>query len=546
MKTIITIKKSDYPAPAKAYYRQQSSAKSTTREIALFLTGLLLIPAAVFAQFQIADIFSDNMVLQRDQPVHIWGKGNPGDTVLSGFATEEKSCIIKADSSWSVYFKKQKANAAPQIIYIKNRKETIELKNILIGDVWVCSGQSNMEWPMIKEMHFKEEIKYANQPLIRLYNPAPAGRYVYGVAYTDSLNKRLNTEDFYADADWQQCDSNTVKPMTAVGYYFAKHIVASENVPVGLINLSIGGAPIETFISRDALQNSKQFSVKVKGNWLENNNLPEWVRERAKQNVGNNVNGYGDDLGLNHAYKPGFAYAGGVAPIIAMPIKGILWYQGESNALELPRVEEYRNLLHLMINDYRQKWLPCLPDRQAAAPEGKQPAMPFYWVQLSSIDTAKYPSHYWPQFRDEQRKLLDEVKNGGMAVCSDIGFKNDVHPTNKKTVGERLARWALHYTYKRNIVPSGPLPLHAKYINGNIVITFRYTAEGLRTSDREAVTGFSINGKEETKATIQKNKIIIAAKEKPAFIYYGWQPFTNANLVNSEELPASTFKINVL
>ena len=539
MKAIITIKKSNYNVPGKACHQRLSSVKSNTREIALFLTGLLLIPAAVFAQFRVAEIFSDNMVLQRNRPVHIWGKGDPGDTVWISFSKEEKTGIIKADSSWSVYFKKQKANAVPQSIRIKNRNAAIELKNILIGDVWLCSGQSNMEWPMVKEMHFKEEIKHTNQPLIRLYNPVPAGRYVYGIAYPDSLNKRLNTGDFYADADWQQCDSNTVKPMTAVGYYFAKHIVASENVPIGLINLSIGGAPIETFISREALQNSKQFSAKVKGNWLENDNLPEWVRQRAKQNVGNNVNGYGDDLGLNHAYKPGFAYAGGVAPIISMPIRGIIWYQGESNSLELPRVQEYRNLLHLMIDDYREK---CLPAAQA----GKQPAMPFYWVQLSSIDTAAYQSHYWPQFRDEQRKLLDEVKNGGMAVCSDIGFKNDVHPTNKKTVGERLARWALYNSYNKDIVPSGPLPLHAKYISGNIVITFRYTAKGLHTRDGKAITGFSINGTTETKAIIQKNKIIIAAKETPSFIYYGWQPFTNANLVNSEDLPASTFKIEVL
>jgi sialate O-acetylesterase len=502
------------------------------KKVWLLLTAILYIPAVVSAQFRMADIFSDNMVLQRNRPVHIWGKGNPGDTLFAGFAKEEKTCIVKADSTWSIYFKKQKANAAPQTIYIKNSRETIALKNILIGDVWLCSGQSNMEWPMAKEMHFKEEAKHTNNPLIRLYNPTPVGRYVYGIAYPDSLLKRLNTESFYSDMDWQPCDSNTVKPMTAVGYYFAKSIVASENIPVGLINLSIGGAPIEAFISRETLQNSGQFSAKVKGNWLENDHLPEWVRERAQQNIGNNINGYGDDLGLNHAYKPGFAYASGVEPVIVMPIKGILWYQGESNSLEPARVEEYQDLLHLMIDGYRDKW--------------KQPSMPFFWVQLSSIDTATYQSRHWPQFRDGQRKLLDEVKEGGMAVCSDIGFKNDVHPTDKKTVGERLARWALHYTYKKkNIIPSGPLPLQAKYINGNITIRFRYK-KGLRPDSGKTVTGFSINGKTETKATIQKNRIIIAAKEKPAFVYYGWQPFSTGNLVNSEGLPASTFKIEVL
>lgn len=537
MKTIIAIHKTHYTAQRKHFF--WPFAESTAGRMALFLTGLLFIPPVVFAQFRAADIFSDNMVLQRGQPVHIWGKGKPGDTILAGFSGEERTAIVKADSSWGLYFRSHNANAVPQTICIKTGRETIAFKNILVGDVWLCLGQSNMEWPMIKEMHFETEIKHADQPLIRLYNPEPAGRYVYGVPYPDSLLRRLNTELFYSDVEWQQCDSNTVKPMTAVGYYFAKYIVASENVPIGLINLSIGGAPIETFISRKTLENDKRFAAKVNGNWLKNANLPEWVRERGKQNVGNNPNGYGDDLGLNHAYKPGFAYAAGVAPIIPMPVRGVLWYQGESNSLELSRVEEYRSLLHLMIDDYREKW-------RSAGQTGKQPGMPFYWVQLSSIDTAMYQSRYWPRFRDEQRKLLDEVKNGGMAVCSDIGFKNSVHPTDKKTVGKRLARWALYGTYNKNIVPSGPLPLRAKYINGNIVITLRYTAGGLRTSDGKALTGFSVNGKTEVKAAVEKNRIIIASNEKPLFVYYGWQPFTTANLVNSEGVPASTFKIDVL
>ena len=497
----------------------------------LFLMSIFFTPVVAVSQLQVAKIFSDNMVLQREQPVHIWGKDIPGKQVTVLFAKENKTAIAKADSSWNVYFTKQKAGPRPQSIVVESDNERIELKNILIGDVWLCSGQSNMEWAMSKEMHFKDEVSHADQPLIRLYNPSPAGRYVYGQAFTDSLNKRLNTKDFYHDVDWQLCDSNAVKSMSAIGYYFAKNIVESEDVPIGLINLSIGGASIETFISRATLQNSKQFAAKVKGNWLENETLPEWVRERGKQNIDANKNGYRDDQGLNHAYKPGFAYASGVEPIIMMPIKGVLWYQGESNSLELARVKEYGDLFHLMIDDYRAKW--------------KQPAMPFYWVQLSSIDTSKYKSQYWPQFRDEQRKLLSEVKNGGMAVCSDIGSKNDVHPTNKKTVGERLARWALNKTYKKIIVPSGPLPLQARYNNDKIVISFQYCANGLETADSQPVRGFSLDGKTEITAEVQKNTIVIPVKEKPAFVYYAWKAFTDANLVNSELLPASTFKVEV-
>jgi sialate O-acetylesterase len=491
---------------------------------------ILFIPFIAEAQLHAAKFFSSNMVLQRDMPIHIWGKGVPGKKVIIQFAVKTIEDAIKSDSTWSIYFPAQKTNITPQSIIIISGKEKIELNNILIGDIWVCSGQSNMEWPMGKEMFLKDEIKQAHQPLIRLNNPPPAGRYVYGVEYTDSLNKRLNKEEFYLWGEWQSCDSNTVKPMSAVAYYFAKSIVAKENIPIGLINLSIGGAPIETFISREALQNSKQFSAKVKGNWLENDHLPEWIRERAKQNVGNNINGYGDEMGLNHAYKPGFAFQCGIEPLLLMPLKGIIWYQGESNSLEEARVNEYRDLLHLMIDDYRKQW--------------KQSGMPFYWVQLSSIDTANYKSQYWPQFRDEQRKLLSEVRNGGMTVCSDIGFKDNVHPTNKRDVGERLARWALNKVYGQNIISSGPLPLTAKFVKDKVIISFQY-AKGLATSDDRPARAFSINGQADIAAVIQLGTVIITTKEKPGYVYYGWKPFSDGNLVNSEKLPASTFKLKV-
>nr|WP_294908744.1 sialate O-acetylesterase [uncultured Lacibacter sp.] len=206
-------------------------------------------------------------------------------------------------------------------------------------------------------------------------------------------------------------------------------------------------------------------------------------------------------------------------------MKGVLWYQGETNAEEIERVNEYRSLMKLMIDDYRRQW--------------KQPSMPFYWVQLSSIERP-----LWPMFRDEQRKLLADVKNSGMAVCSDIGSKNDVHPSNKKDVGERLARWALHQTYKRSIVPSGPLPVKAVYKNGQVMISFRY-ADDLQTTSQEPLNGFSVDGKTIIAAMISGNKVMIPVKEKPGFVYYGWQPYSDGNLLNAVQLPASTFKLQV-
>ncbi|HEX6847790.1 MAG TPA: sialate O-acetylesterase [Chitinophagaceae bacterium] len=470
------------------------------------------------------------MVFQRDQPIHIWGNAVPGKTIVVSFGKESKSLKVNPDSTWHIHLNKQKANVDPQVLNIFCGSEKISLQNTLIGDVWVCIGQSNMEWPMMKEMHFKEEINNSHQPLLRFYNPAYTGKNIFGTTFTDSVIQRLNKERFY-EGEWQQSDSNTVKTMSAVAYYFGKEIAGKVKVPVGLINLSIGGAPLETFIDKEVLKNNQQFSAKVNGDWLNNEALPVWIRERGRQNLGAIWNVEADEYGKNHAFKPGFAYSGGIEQIIPMPVKGILCYQGESNAQEIERVNEYAALSTLMIDDYRRKW--------------EQPQLPFYFVQLSSIDTTKYKGQLWPEFRNEQLKMLELIPNSGMAVCSDIGAKDDVHPTNKKDVGERLARWALNRTYKQNIVPSGPLPMGAKYEKGKVIISFQYMAKALKTVDGDKLKGLSLNGKTDVEAVIRGTTILIFTKTKPAYVFYGWKPFSDGNLVNSENLPASTFKIKV-
>lgn len=494
-------------------------------------TAILFCPLLSTAQLKIAEIFSSNMLLQRDMPIKIWGKGMPGSSISVSFSNTKRNTVVINDSVWLVTFPKQKASTHPQTVIVTSGAERIELKNILIGDMWICTGQSNMEWPMIKEQHWKNEKHNANQSNIRLLNPPPAGRNVFGVPYTDSLIRRLTKERFYDWNGWQQFDSNSVKLMSAVAYYFAKKVYQETGVPIGIINLSIGGAPLETFIDKDVLKKRGQFSGKVNGDWLDNTALPVWIRERGRQNVGTLKNVPADENGKYHAFKPGVAYEAGIQPLLSLPIKGILCYQGESNAQETERVNEYVALSKLMIEDYRKKW--------------RQPQLPFYYVQLSSIDTVKYKGQLWPQFRNEQRKMLDIIPNSGMAICSDIGAKDDVHPTNKKVVGERLARWALNKNYKQNVVPSGPLPLHAKYINGKVVIIFQNMGKGLKTSTGEKLSGFSIDGKSEVEAVIGDSEIIIFTDKMPSFVYYGWKPFSDGNLVNSENLPASTFKIKV-
>jgi sialate O-acetylesterase len=490
----------------------------------------IVLPIICPAQIKPAKIFTNNMVLQRHEPIRFWGKARPGESLTVLFAKEKRNVLVQNDSSWTAIFNAQKSNSKPQSVIFQNEDEKIELTNILIGDVWLCIGQSNMEWPMVKELHYKEELAESNQTNLRFYNPSYAGKNTFNVPFSDSIIKALTPENFYK-GQWQICNTNSFKQMSAVGYYFGKTISTETNVPIGIINISIGGAPLEAFISLGSLKNSKQFNKKTNGDWLLNNSLSEWIRERGKQNIGGLKNVPNDENGNNHAFKPGFAYQSGIEPILNMPIKGILCYQGESNAQELERVKEYADLSALMINDYRKQW--------------KNPNLPFYYVQLSSIDTVKYKGQLWPNFRDEQRKMLQLIPNSGMAVSSDIGFKNDVHPTNKKYVGERLARWALNNTYHKKILPSGPLPIQAHYKNNQLIIKFRFSGDSLLSSDGKTLRGFSVDGINECNASIENKTIVISMKERPLFIYYGWKSFTDANLVNSEKLPASTFKIKV-
>lgn len=474
--------------------------------------------ALLAAHLQLAAIFTDNMVLQRGQPVHVWGHGTPGERVRAEMRNLHASAIVGRDCSWSCYFPAQEADSVGCELRVVSGGDRVCIRNILIGDVWICIGQSNMEFPMSGERHFSEEKADAGQSLIRLYNPTYIGKNVYGRSFTDSMLQHLTAAAFY-QGGWSVCDSTTVRTMSAVGYYFGKAIVSREHIPIGLIHLAIGGCPIETFMSRDVLQ---KFPGKLDSPWLENSSLPVWVRERGKENVG--------ARGDAHGYKPGFAFAAGIAPLLPMPVRGIIWYQGESNSQEPGRVEEYPRLQQAMVGDYRKKW--------------GQPHLPFYWVQLSSIDTAGYKSRYWPAFRDGQRRLLADIADGGMAVCSDIGARDNVHPTDKRTVGQRLARWALHDVYgEKGIIVSGPLPLRAFYVRDTVTIFFQY-ARGLRTADGGSLRGFSVDG-HPVAAFVHGDRVVLPVSERPVAVYYGWEPYTDANLVNGVSLPASTFKLSI-
>ncbi|MCB0374152.1 MAG: sialate O-acetylesterase [Muricauda sp.] len=496
---------------------------------AKIITGFLFLwgTQAVSAQFKLPSLFTDHMLLQRDQPIHVWGWGQPRDTVEITFDGETQTVVVKPDTSWDIYLKPRRASSTGQSLRIRHGGGQYTLEDILIGDVWLCLGQSNMEWPLWKEMHYSDEVIKTDQRLLRFYNPTYAGKNVYNETFGDSIINRLEADRFY-QGQWEVSNPETAKDMSAVGYYFGQMILNEVSVPVGLVNLAIGGAPLETFVGVATWSASKEHQGKVAGNWLYNNELPVWVRERGMRNLKRAKHVPMDGSGPNHPYKPGFAFEAGVRPMFDLSIRGIIWYQGESNAQEVERVHEYTALQRLMVEEYRKGW--------------GNPQLPFYWVQLSSIDTTNYKGHLWPEFRDGQRRLLSMVSHGGMAITSDIGAKNDVHPTNKKDVGERLARWALHGAYGRTIVPSGPLVKSVVFKKDRLIVAFEH-GKGLASSDGKALRGFSLDGHHPVPAEIWDGKVIVPVQDRPKFLYYGWQAWTMGNLVNSDRLPASTFRM---
>lgn len=497
-----------------------------------WLCLLLLAPAMASGQklFSIDRTFTDHMVLQRGRSIAVTGRALPGSDVRVRFDVHEASATAGADSVWRALLPRLSASPDPADLIAYAGSDTLRVRDLLVGDVWVCLGQSNMEWPMAREAHFREEVPQAAQPLIRFYDPAYAGKGIFGTPFTDSVARRLRPGAFL-EGGWQRADSVSFRILTAVGWYFARSVVASEGIPVGLLNLSVGGAPLEAMMGLDAMASDARFSPKLQGDWLLNESLPVWVRERGRQNVGSLPGVPTDAMGPAHAFKPGFLHEASIRPVQSLPVRGLLCYQGESNAQEPARVEEYPELFVRMVEGLRREWG---DDR-----------LPMYYVQLSSIDTLRYKGRHWPEFRDGQRRILERLPYSGMAVCSDHGLPNDVHPTEKRAVGERLARWALHDTYHRRITSSGPLPRSARFRDGRVVVRFRHARGGMRTSDGQSLWGFSLDGRVPAAARIRKARVLIDAPSRPTHVYFGWKPFSDANLVNREGLPASTFKIEV-
>lgn len=468
---------------------------------------------------QLSPLYTDYMVLQHGCPLTIHGTANAGEKVTVSIAHQRQQTKAASDGQWSVSLHPLKAGG-PYTLTIYTDKQKLQYNHVLSGEVWLCSGQSNMEFMLRASATAKEDLSMADNDNIRLFDMK--GRWpTYAVEWESAVLDSINHFQYYTHPTWTASTSKAAASFSAIAYTFGKMLQDSLHVPVGLICNAVGGSPTEAWIDRNTLTHH---FPSILHNWRENDLIQDWVRGRASLNIKKAT-----DKSQHHPYEPCYLYETGIRSLEQYPIKGVIWYQGESNA---HNEEAHEKLFKLLIDSWRKNW--------------RSESLPFYYVQLSSLNR---PS--WPEFRDSQRRMMSEIPYTGMAVSSDQGDSLDVHPTHKRAVGERLACWALNKTYGMSqVVPSGPLFRHADFLENTVYITFDY-GDGLKSSDGLPLRTFEIAGREGIyyPAIVQietgRLKVYSENVKQPCSVRYGWQPFTRANLVNRAGLPASTFKAEI-
>ena len=475
-----------------------------------------------FGGLSLPAIYSDNMVVQQGQPFVVSGTADAGKEVSVRFGKQRIIKKAAEDGTWRVMFTPMEADGESYKLTVECGKEKKEYKNLVIGEVWLCSGQSNMAFMVKESSHIEQSLANVKNRDIRLYDMKPRV-FTDNIEWDSASLVALNNHDYYRPTTWQLQNEQNAKDFSAIAYHFGAMLADSLGVPVGLICNAVGGAPAEAYIDRKTLE-FHPVLVDILYNWKENDMIQDWCRGRAKKNIAKSTNNM-----QRHPYEPCFLYENGIMPIAGYPIKGAIWYQGESNA---HNVELHEVIFPTLVESWRKTW--------------DNPEMPFYFVQLSSINR---PS--WPHFRDSQRRLAAEIPNCDFAVSSDKGDLWDVHPKEKAPVGERLARLALNQTYgMSHVAQHGPTPVRMFSFNGRTVIEFENATE-LKTSDNNVLRGLEIADKTgpfsevdaKTEVKFKGNRIII--EREGHRVRYAWKPYTDANLVNEAGLPASTFEIEV-
>jgi sialate O-acetylesterase len=516
------------------------------------LAIVTVISSSLYAEVKPNPLFTEGAVLQRGQPVPVWGTARDGETVTVEI-DNQKAITTAADGKWRVNLGPLK-EGGPLTLKITG-DNSVTITNLLVGEVWVCSGQSNMEFSFARAHNAKEEGPKAAYPKIRMFT----------VMKTTAAKPLAE-----AVGRWVECSPQSVNGFSAVGYFFARDIHNKLGVPVGMIHTSWGGTPAQAwtslegfgtdpelkeyvdyatqrFASYDAdtatyAAKQEEFNSKAK-EWDETvgkahaEAMKSWIEATAQAKKDGqplppqpspssprprgprNPNGVSRD--------PTTLFNGMVAPIIPYGIKGAIWYQGESNA---NKPKQYLTLFPAMIADWRARW--------------KQGDFPFFFVQIAPYNGKP------PEIREAQFLTLAKVKNTAMAVTTDVGDANDIHPPRKETVGQRLALAARALAYGEKIEYSGPLYESMTAADGQITLRFKHVGGGLIAKDGE-LKGFTIAGEDKNfvpaQAKINGSSVIVSAEgvANPKAARYGWSNVPDVNLFNQEGLPASPFRTDV-
>ncbi len=480
------------------------------------------------ADVRLPALISDHAVLQQGMAVAIWGTAENGESVTVKFRGQQVSATAAADGKWRVLLDPMDAGGPFEMTI--SGHNSITLRDVMVGEVWICSGQSNMEWPVSRAMNSEQEIAQAGNPRIRFLTVKRA-----------VSDKPL--ED--VSGSWELSTPESVKEFSAVGYFFGREIQRSIEAPVGLIDSSWGGTPAESWTS-DAALRADRFLDPILWQWKRTlaeypsakqryeRQLKEWEEQSARARAeGKPVpQRPAPPQGPGHPWTPSGLYNAMIAPLIPLAMRGAIWYQGESNARPY-RSFEYRRLFQTMIEDWRRAW--------------DQP-FPFLFVQLANFMQRKSEPEdsSWAELRESQSHALG-LPNTGMAVIIDIGEADDIHPKNKQEVGRRLSLSARAIAYGEDLVYSGPVYGGVKLEGKQIRIRFGHTGRGLEAKGGR-LEGFAIAGKDRrfvwAEAMIEGNTVVVSSPQvpSPVAVRYAWADNPGCNLYNRDGLPASPFR----
>ncbi len=506
------------------------------RRFFLAASAAVLLPFAAHGEVKLPALFSEHMVLQRDLPATVWGWADAGEEVTVTIGKQSKKTKAGADKKWSVKLD-QLSTGEPQTLTVKGTN-TIEIADVLVGEVWLCSGQSNMAFTVNRALNFDQEKTTADLPLIRMYTV---------------LSGTAPEPEPDCKGKWVVCSPDSVASFSAAGFFFGRELHAKLNAPVGLVHSSVGGTAIESWTSWDAQKNVPQLKF-IFDSW--DKRSAEFDPEKAKstyekqkaawQTAADQARTEGKPAPAaprapsdprKDSNRPANLFNGKIAPLIPYTIRGAIWYQGESNADTVERGAAYRVQLPLMIADWRKRW-------------GSE--FPFAWVQLPDFD-ARNPEG-WSLVREAMLKSL-KTPQTGMAVALGLGEAKDIHPKNKKEVGKRLATWALAEVYGTKATKGskaepqtamGPLFSNSKISGKEVTVTFTQ-ASGLAAREGEA-KGFTIAGEDKqwkpATAKIVKDSVVVSSPDvaKPLAVRYAWASNPEWSLENAAGLPASPFR----